>query len=81
MGVEVISGLEFSKDSKITEVMCQQQVRIHQQRQHKFIYILLLPAQDGAIFLVDKCKLKCFTYNVLILETQKMVSAFIEVTT
>lgn len=69
-GAEVILGLEFSKASEVTEVMCQQQVRIHQQRQHKFIYILLLPAQDGAIFLVDKCNLKCFTYNLLILETQ-----------
>lgn len=54
MGVDVISGLEFSKESKITKVKCQLQVHIHQQRQHKFIYILILPAQEGAIFLVDK---------------------------
>lgn len=81
MKVEVILGLEFSKESKITEVLCQQQVHIHQQRQHKFIYILLLPDQYGAIFLADKCNLKCFTYNVLILETQKRGLAFIEVTT
>lgn len=79
--VEVVLGLKFSKESKITEVMCQQQVHIHQQRQHKFIYILLLPAQDEAIFLVDKCNLKCFTCNLLILETQRRVSAFIEITT
>lgn len=56
MGVEIISGLEFSKEFKIIEVKCQLQAHIHQQRQHKFIYILILPAQEGAIFLVDKCK-------------------------
>lgn len=77
----MILGLEFSKESKLSEVMCRQQVHIHQQRQHKFIYILLLPAQDGAIFLVDKCNLKCFTYNVLILEIQQRVPAFVEITT
>lgn len=61
--------------------MCQQQVGIHQKRQHEFIYILLLLAQDGAVFLVDKCDLKCFTYNMLILESHKRVPAFIEGTT
>lgn len=56
MGVDVISGLEFSKEFKITEANCQLQVHIPQQRQHKFIYILILPTQEGAIFLVDKCE-------------------------
>lgn len=61
--------------------MCQQQVCIHQQTQHTFISLLLLPAQDVAIFLVDECNLKCFTYNVLILETREKAFVFTEVTT
>lgn len=56
MAVHVISGLEFSKESKITKVKCQLKVHIHQQRRQKIIYILILPAQEGTIFLVDKCE-------------------------
>lgn len=77
-GVEVILRLDFFKESKIIWIMCQQQVRIHQKRQHEFIYILLLLAWDGAVFLVDKWDLKCFIYNMLILESHKRVPAFVE---
>lgn len=76
-GVEVILRLNFL-ESKIIWIMCQQQVRIHQKRQHGFIYILLLLAWNGAVFLVDKWDLKCFIYNMLILESHKRVPAFVE---